>query len=240
MGNCKSTMKCMKNTCGGKSDGDACEDVIGMSTLDSPSCSRSTTNLYADLKEFSRVVDINQLNCFMDFIDDRLSEIKARLAADNTTLDYGKDYIKPESVKSGILFASHIIQKISTEVERLEKTRIPQEIGKMAIEAMNVVGQSHWILLGFSIVASVLDKIEKVSSNVSECIDLLDTMIELAKTLERINNEILNDADILNKAVQVIVEGATVCCEYISKGKSFRFGYSSYITLSLFFVHSHR
>eukprot|EP01018_Ginkgo_biloba_P000756 Gb_33405 [translate_table: standard] len=103
---------------------------------------------------------------------------------------------------------------------------LPQEMERMTVEVVKQAGQSHWVLLGLLMVASALERMEKASSNESDCIELLERMTDLAKIVQRLNNTIPEEADILNKAVQVIVEGATVCCNYISKGKDFQVGFS--------------
>eukprot|EP01018_Ginkgo_biloba_P035831 Gb_01035 [translate_table: standard] len=178
-------------------------------------------------------VDVTQLTPLVEFIGNQLSRIKAALPSPATAstsrsrmAGYVKDMTKPESVHSGIVFASKIIGRISEEVEELENTGIIEEMGRVAVSAVKVIGQSrHWALLGLSMVASVLEGIETVSSNVSECVELLERMVELAKTLQTLESALSHEAhrEPLNRAVETIVEGATFCCVYIAKGKASRF-----------------
>eukprot|EP01018_Ginkgo_biloba_P035830 Gb_01034 [translate_table: standard] len=173
-------------------------------------------------------VDVTQLTPLVEFIGNQLSRIKAALPSPATAstsrsrmAGYVKDMTKPESVHSGIVFASKIIGRISEEVEELENT----ETGRVAVSAVNVIGQSrHWALLGLSMVAYVLEGIETVSSNVSECVELLERMVELEKTLQTLESALSHEAhrEPLNRAVETIVEGATFCCVYIAKGKDSR------------------
>eukprot|EP01018_Ginkgo_biloba_P035777 Gb_37478 [translate_table: standard] len=220
----------------------ACKDFFTICcsrpSNDSPPPHPTPTHSFSDdiKEEINKLhetnVDLTQLTPLLEFIDNQVSRIKAALPSPATATtsrsgmaDYVKEQTKPESVHSGIEFASKIIDRISKEVEELEKTGIVEEMGRVAVSAVKVIGQSHWVLLGLSMVASVLDRIETVSSNVSDCVELLEMMVELAKTLQTLNSALSQEAqrEPLNRAVETIVEGATLCCDYIAKGKASRF-----------------
>eukprot|EP01018_Ginkgo_biloba_P000752 Gb_31116 [translate_table: standard] len=173
-------------------------------------------NIFENFSNELADIDV-MLSEFIHFIDDRISKIKGvqqALSTSNST--------NAESVNVGIKFGSSVIEKISKKVEEFPKTGVPQEMGRMTVEVVKQIGQSHWVLLGLLMVASALERMDKASSNEADCIELLETMTDLAKIVQRLNNTIPEEADILNKAVQVIVGGATICCNYISKGKTSR------------------
>eukprot|EP01018_Ginkgo_biloba_P035655 Gb_36886 [translate_table: standard] len=216
--------------------GNACKSAFNFFTC---SCLRRS-NEYSfeeDVKEEmkklgAKEMDVTQITLLVEFIDKQLSRIKAKLpgtaSPSNITMAKNvKDHIKPESVHSCIKFASKIIERVLKEVEELQKTGITQEMGRVAANAVKAIGQSHWALLGLWMVASVLERIETVSSNLSDCVKLLEIMFEIAKNLQELNSVLSQEADHHHKqlirAVEIIVEGATICCDYIAKGNKSRF-----------------
>eukprot|EP01018_Ginkgo_biloba_P021748 Gb_15441 [translate_table: standard] len=169
--------------------GNACKSAFNFFTSsclrrskDNPTPTSAPPNSFPEeMKKFvlgTKKIDVSQLTPLVEFIDNRLSQIK------------------------GIL----------------------EDMGRVTVDAVKVIGQSHWVLLGLSMVASVLKRIETVSSNVSECVELLEMMAELAKNLQKLNTVLSQESHKqLNRAVEIIVEGATICCDYIAEGKTPRF-----------------
>eukprot|EP01018_Ginkgo_biloba_P014818 Gb_24841 [translate_table: standard] len=113
-------------------------------------------------------MDVNQLDPFIEFIDHQLSSIKRKApsTSGSTLLDPVKKHVNHESANGGIIFVSGFIEKFSKEVEELQKTGVTREMGSVTVEVSKVVGQSHWVLLGLSLVAFALERANQVSSNV--------------------------------------------------------------------------
>eukprot|EP01018_Ginkgo_biloba_P007152 Gb_18277 [translate_table: standard] len=160
-----------------------------------------------DVNEFQKLhdelasIDVNQLSEFIKFIDDRLSKMKGVQEAPSTS-----NSTNAESVNADIKFGSAITKKISKKIEEFWKTGVPQEMGRVSVEVVKQAGKSHWLLLGLLMVASAVERMEKASSNKSDCIELFESMRDLAKIVERLKHTIPEEAEILNKAVQVLVE----------------------------------
>eukprot|EP01018_Ginkgo_biloba_P007153 Gb_18291 [translate_table: standard] len=110
---------------------------------------------------------------------------------------------------------------------------VPQEMGRVSVEVVKQVRQSHWLLLGLLMMASAVERMEKASSNKSDCIKLLESMRDLAKIVERLKHTIPEEVEILNKAVQVLVEGATICRNYISKENTSRLDFQTLFTSTI-------
>ncbi|KAH9312904.1 hypothetical protein KI387_027939, partial [Taxus chinensis] len=78
---------------------------------------------------------------------------------------------------------------------------------------------SVWIFVGLSVVAFALETCVKARSNVSECIELLEEIVLLAKDLNEFKRAMPAESEKLLKAIHVIVEGSVMCCDYIQKGQ---------------------
>jgi hypothetical protein len=100
---------------------------------------------------------------------------------------------------------------------------IAKEMGSLALEGLKKVGEAHWVFLGLSVVASALGRCVTVTTNVLECIELLQAIVDLAKDLKRFRETMPDERERLRRAVQVTVEGAIMCSDYILKGRLPRF-----------------
>eukprot|EP01018_Ginkgo_biloba_P009360 Gb_37981 [translate_table: standard] len=106
-----------------------------------------------------------------------------------------------EIVKSHVKFAADTMDKISSEGDKLQHdkgnlvSRFPGELKRVVSDAMKGLGNLHWIAVGFSVIAFVLETMVKVSSNVDKAF----------------------------KPVHTIVEGAIICCSYTEERKIFRY-----------------
>ncbi|XP_059063891.1 uncharacterized protein LOC131856299 [Cryptomeria japonica] len=89
----------------------------------------------------------------------------------------------------------------------------------MAVDVLKGVGNAHWAAVGLLAVANVLERLDKISSNDRECIDLLKATLDLAKYIKMVRDI---DADfhreILKKtseSLHLIVSGAILCHSFI-------------------------
>eukprot|EP01018_Ginkgo_biloba_P036907 Gb_03112 [translate_table: standard] len=105
-----------------------------------------------------------------------------------------------------------IRQLMSRECQDNLPSKFPEETRRLVTQVLSGLGQLHWISVGFSVIAFVLERIDQVSSNLTECIKLLERMADLAKRLQTLNERMPDEREHINNAVHAIVEGAIICC----------------------------
>eukprot|EP01018_Ginkgo_biloba_P000666 Gb_01595 [translate_table: standard] len=188
--------------------------------------------------QLAEITDATQFTLFIAYIETLLSEVKKRShsalilqsshsAQQQQSTSTGTS--TSEIVKSHIKFAADTMDKISSEGEKLHQdmgnlvSRFPEEAKRVVTDAMKGLGNIHWIAIGFSVIAFVLETMQKVSSNVDKALKLLDKIIDLAKILQKLYETMPTETEKLNKAVHTIVEGAIICCSYIEERKIFRY-----------------
>ncbi|GLJ52029.1 hypothetical protein SUGI_1106060 [Cryptomeria japonica] len=161
-----------------------------------------------------------KIGLLIRFIDNMLLKIKAPSQHGASTSSSG---IQVESVAWSTRAASDIIDIISREANELEKSEVAKELGRVALKAVKLVGESHWIFLGLSMAAYALERCLTVTSNLLEYKELLEKIVHLAKDVEKLGQTIPRDNERLCCAVQVIVEGTVLCCDYSTQGKLSRY-----------------
>ncbi|XP_057835962.2 uncharacterized protein LOC131046282 [Cryptomeria japonica] len=162
-----------------------------------------------------------KIGLLIQFIDDMLLKIKAPSQHGASTSSSG---IQLDSVAWGTKAASEIIDTISREAKELEKSEVAKELGNVALKAVKLVGESHWIFLGLSMAAYALERCVTVRSNVSEVNELLEKIVDLAKDVKKLGETTPRDiSERLCSAVHIIVEGTILCCEYTDQGKLQRY-----------------
>lgn len=161
-----------------------------------------------------KVDPADQIEPLISFVDYHLQRIKGSSQEASSSSSH------LTSVASNTTLAAQFMDFISTEAENLQKTDIAKEMGGLALEGLKKVGEAHWVFLGLSVVASALERCVTVRSNVSECIDLLQAIVFLAKDLKVFRERMPDERERLCGAVQMIVEGAIMCSDYISKDDS--------------------
>ncbi|GLJ51993.1 hypothetical protein SUGI_1105170 [Cryptomeria japonica] len=159
----------------------------------------------------------DQIDLLIDLIEVQLQRIKAlpeKSSISSSLLD---------SVAPKISLAATIIDIVSTEADKLFKTDLTKGMGRLVLDGLRMVGEAHWIFVGLAVAAYALERGVSMRCNVSECINVLEEIGFLAKDLKRFKEANPGETDRLCKAVQIIVEGAITCCDYISKGSLSRY-----------------
>ncbi|GLJ34923.1 hypothetical protein SUGI_0702850 [Cryptomeria japonica] len=96
---------------------------------------------------------------------------------------------------------------------------LSSEAHAMAVDVLKGVGNAHWPAVGLLAVANVLERLDKISSNDRECIDLLRGMLDLAKYIKMVRDI---DADFhreilkkMSESLHLMVSGAILCHSFI-------------------------
>ncbi|KAH9290661.1 hypothetical protein KI387_034778, partial [Taxus chinensis] len=102
-------------------------------------------------------------------------------------------------------------------------SKLNRETRKVVIDVLKGVGQSHCIAAGLSVLGYVLDQIDQVSANRGECVQLLRYMCALAKRLRQLNEQLPNEKERLNEAIQFIAKGSVIRLGQMRSHPLFRF-----------------
>eukprot|EP01018_Ginkgo_biloba_P007040 Gb_01496 [translate_table: standard] len=203
---------------------DASRVPVPVTGLSAPTQSSQPTHA-AQLLEINNADDLTPL---IAFIEDLFSTLKmSSHSAQQQSTSTGT--YTSEIVKSHIKFAAYLMDNISSEGKKLQNdtatlvSRFPGEALRVVTDAMKGAGNLHWIAVGFSVIAFVLETMQRVSSNVEKALQLLDKIMDLAKILRKLYERMPNETDKLNKAVHTIVQGAMISCSYIEGRKIFRY-----------------
>ncbi|KAH9307922.1 hypothetical protein KI387_035833 [Taxus chinensis] len=94
---------------------------------------------------------------------------------------------------------------------------------KIASDILDKLGNIHWMVGGLSIIAYLLQKIDKVSDNRSECLELLKYMLNLAHHIKKLSVEIPEEGEKLKITVLIIVEECIKCAAQLKCKKFSRF-----------------
>eukprot|EP01018_Ginkgo_biloba_P029436 Gb_20305 [translate_table: standard] len=195
---------------------------------------QSAAQLPHDPVQLAQITDATQLQPFIAYIEALVSAVKMKPHSAQQQGASTSSSTEPTSeiVKSHIKFAAETMDKISSEGQKLQHdmgaqgnlvSRFPGEAKRVVTDAMKGLGNLHWIAVGLSVIAFVLETMEKVSSNVDKAFQLLDKIIDLAKILQKLYERMSTETEKINKAVHTIVEGAIICCSYIEDRKIFRY-----------------
>eukprot|EP01018_Ginkgo_biloba_P019284 Gb_19984 [translate_table: standard] len=174
--------------------------------------------------QLRKIQDASQLEPFITYIDGLLSANKKKNSPDQQGSSATTE--ASEFVKNHIDFAANTMDNISEESKKFNQdfaSKLPQEARRVVTNAMEGLGHLHWIGVAFSMAAFVLERIDQVSSNIEESTDLLEKIIKLAKTLQKLNHIMSMETQTLKDAVHTIVDGAIICCSHIQEKTFFSF-----------------
>ncbi|KAH9307910.1 hypothetical protein KI387_035821, partial [Taxus chinensis] len=125
-------------------------------------------------------------------------------------------------IKSGSDFLKFVNDHIK-ETNKKEDFSHSIAATKIASDILDKLGNIHWMVGGLSIIAYLLEKIDKVSDNRSECLELLKYMLNLAHHIKKLSVEIPEEAEKLKIAVLIIVEECIKCAAQLNSKKFSRF-----------------
>uniref|UniRef100_A0A0D6QVL5 VHS domain-containing protein n=1 Tax=Araucaria cunninghamii TaxID=56994 RepID=A0A0D6QVL5_ARACU len=103
------------------------------------------------------------------------------------------------------------------------------EVTKVISGMLQGLGKFHWTLGVLTVVGYVLHKIEEVSDNKRECLELLGSMIDVARHVKNLANHNLSqdEEEKLCKVMLTIIQGTMICASLLQKGFFKRFFRSS-------------
>ncbi|XP_059063895.1 uncharacterized protein LOC131856301 [Cryptomeria japonica] len=182
--------------------------------------------MYSDLGIENRV-EVN-LELLIQLIDSALSAIVTDKSCRSDKGEGGMkvtDFVQPAT--SGIfeLLEGRISEgsKLFSNQKSLSSSTWATDARTVAVDVLRGVGNIQWSAVGLLAVAIVLERLDKISSNDRECVDLLRGMNDLAKCIKQLqeikahlHKEITEK---MSEGVCLIITGAMMCCSVIRSKK---------------------
>ncbi|KAH9307791.1 hypothetical protein KI387_035702, partial [Taxus chinensis] len=187
------------------------------SQQDMASSSRQSPTLENVIDQFKSVKDVNDVDDLINAINALLQSKITQKNEQDKTKEEGTSKITSWTsfIKSGSIF----LKFVSDHIEKTDK----KEATKIASDILEKLGNIHWVVGGLSIIAYLLQKINKVSENRSECLQLLKYMVDLADHIKKLRVEIPEQGEKLKNAVLIIVEECIKCAAQLNSKKFFSF-----------------
>ena len=99
---------------------------------------------------------------------------------------------------------------------------LSEETQKIVIKLLEGVGKIHWVGAALSMVGFVLARFNEMCNNKRECLGILKAMVNLGRQIVELNEQMPDQKQKLNEAVECIVEGCCLCTSQILTSKIFR------------------
>ena len=96
------------------------------------------------------------------------------------------------------------------------------EVQKTLINLLKDAGKIHWVGAAFSVVGFVLSRFNEISNNKREYLDLLKAMVNLGRQIVELNEQMPDQKQKLNEAVECIVAGCCLCSSQLTTSKIYR------------------
>ncbi|KAH9308887.1 hypothetical protein KI387_036798, partial [Taxus chinensis] len=194
------------------------------SQQDMASSSKQLPTLENVIDQFKSVKHVNDVDDLINAINVLLQSKITQKNEQDKTKEEGTSKITSWTsfIKSGSTF-------LKFGSDHIEKTDKKEDFShsiaatKIASDILDKLGNIHWMIGGLSIIAYLLQKINKVSENRSECLQLLKYMVDLADHIKKLRVEIPEQGEKLKNAVLIIVEECIKCAVQLNSKKFFSF-----------------
>ncbi|XP_057842000.1 probable serine/threonine-protein kinase PBL4 isoform X1 [Cryptomeria japonica] len=152
------------------------------------------------------------------------------------------DFVQPASSAFIELLEGRISEgsKLFSNQKSLSSSTWATDARTVAVDVLRGVSNIHWSAVGLLAVAIVLERLDKISSNDRECVDLLRGMNDLAKCIKQLqeikahlHKEIREK---MSEGVYLIITGALMCTSVIRSKKLSKFLLSTKIREELNFL----
>ncbi|KAH9289314.1 hypothetical protein KI387_033431, partial [Taxus chinensis] len=196
-------------------------------------CSSSETGDVMDVSPLLEMVqDVSQVDYFISLIEDRLNATANAMnkaeQASTSTVSVQETVTSSRFPPNFIKFGHDLFDKVLNSVQgdgrgkRGFRSKVDRATLKVIGDVAKELAKSHLVAAGLSVVAYVLDQIDKVSSNKEKCVELLGYMCTLAKRVKQLNELLPGEKEKLNEAIKIIVKGSIMCAtqmdsHYISR-----------------------
>ncbi|XP_057859553.2 TMV resistance protein N isoform X2 [Cryptomeria japonica] len=164
---------------------------------------------------------IDAINKLLDSIENKSKKDKRKSIVESETTENGS--LWRSLLNSGGAFLEFVNKHIQRGQEKGDFIFQLGETRKPVAEILQAVGKMHWIIGGLSIVAYLLDQIDQMRENRTECLELLRQMLKLAGHIRQLNYDMPQYEKKFSEAIFLIVEGSMMCASQLNSKALFRF-----------------
>eukprot|EP01018_Ginkgo_biloba_P030262 Gb_32764 [translate_table: standard] len=168
----------------------------------------TNTTTSADLRNamFQNISTPADLKDLIHLIDKRLSIIEK-----GKSLGEGRMMLTASSTLTSD--GSKLLNGISGKALKLKEFGVIDGTKTAVASVLKGFGKLHMVAAGLSMVAYTLEEFGRISSNQSECVELLREIINTSKHLTELDEVLPEDKKAkLDKAVRMMSGGAIMCC----------------------------
>ncbi|GLJ45816.1 hypothetical protein SUGI_0964170 [Cryptomeria japonica] len=184
------------------------------------SCSAPQQDYQDVIEKLIKVEEMSHIDELISYIDDLLNTIDQGSIHSIALLS--KTNRVTSSITSGGTLLEMILKRSNTHIcKRDTMPMLNRETRKLMIDITNQAGRIQWVGITLSVVGFVLERIEQVSSNRDECIELLKYMCNLAKYTKQLDDHLPQEK--LNRVIQFIVQGSLLCISQLQSHPLFKF-----------------
>ncbi|GLJ18986.1 hypothetical protein SUGI_0339440 [Cryptomeria japonica] len=183
------------------------------------SSSTSQEEAIAGLESFlEKMKDIDELHDLIRFIEELV------MTTSGEKNEEGFSSALSSYTQDGQLFLEFVDKHIGKLPQKKNFIDgLSAETGKILINMLKGAGKIHWVGAALSVVGFVLARYGEMSNNQRECLEILKAMVNLGKQIVELNEQMSEQKQKLNEAVECIVVGCIICTSQLTTTKFFRF-----------------
>ncbi|KAH9319333.1 hypothetical protein KI387_021102 [Taxus chinensis] len=166
------------------------------------------------IDQFKFVKDSNDVDNLINAINALLQSKITQKNEQDKTKEEGTSKITSWTsfIKSGSTFLKFAVTILRQNRHNKEDFSHSIAATKIVSDILDKLGNIHWMVGGLSIIAYLLQKINKVSKNHSECLQLLKYMVDLTDHIKKLRVKIPEQGENLKNVVLIIVEECISRC----------------------------
>ncbi|XP_057842406.2 disease resistance protein RPV1-like isoform X2 [Cryptomeria japonica] len=186
-----------------------------------PSSQMSTEeNSFSLFQTINNATDVDYLIQLIDEFSDRSKQEEA--VEESTSLETLSDTLKDRAKSVWSSFIQSGCEFLEFVNKHIQLTKGDEGTREAVAQILQKVEKAHRMAGGLALVVFLLDQIDQISENRSECIQLVRQMAKLAGHIRKLKYDMPQEEDILNEAVLLVVEGSIMCASQLRSRTLFR------------------
>ncbi|XP_059075491.1 disease resistance protein TAO1 [Cryptomeria japonica] len=184
-----------------------------------PANAGPSTTTPKDLETFlHKFNDVRQLHDLIKFVEHLLKIASGEKKEEGSSSEVNS-YI--QDGQTLLAFVDKHIGKLPQEKDSIDG--LGAETQKVLTDLLKGAGKIHWVGAALSMVGFALARYNEMSNNQRECLEILKAMVNLGKQIVELNEQIPEQKQKLNEAVECIVVGCSICTSQFTAAKTYRF-----------------
>ncbi|XP_059067915.1 uncharacterized protein LOC131070374 [Cryptomeria japonica] len=163
--------------------------------------------------------DISQIEGLIPVLEELL-----KIVSGDKSDDRGSSSAAGSCIQDGQMILEMLDKRIGKRSLKKNSTDSTiAEIENICIEVLKGSEKIPKVGMALCMLGSVIERFSQMSDNKSECLEVLRRMLSLGKQILQLNEQIPDQKEKLNEAVQCIVVGSSMCISQLARSNIFRF-----------------